>query len=120
MSSSKLEFKDLNTFITTNNSTIFIVYSYSDDGKLDSYCTKTQEISDILIYIKERFLDQKSDVTSRHIGIDTYTDNSVMILQTTKRKLLTSYKRYYIYNNDEDKIQNFLELFHETKFKTKK
>jgi hypothetical protein len=113
----KLVFKDLNIFISEHNSSIFIVNSFTDAGKIDSYCTKYTDIMDILIYIKERYLEKSKDLINRNIKILNYDTHFIFVLQTTKYESLVSYKNYYIYNKDMESIETFLEAFNNTVFK---
>jgi hypothetical protein len=113
----KLVFKDLNKFISENNSSIFIVNSYTNAGKFDSYCAKYIDIMDILIYIKERYLAKPDDTHNRNIKILSYDTHFINILQTTTYDKLVSFKNYYIYNKDNESVEIFLEAFNNTKFR---
>lgn len=115
-SESKLQFKDTNEFLFENNSTLFIVYSHTSKGKLDTYCSKPENLADIIVYIKDRYLDKKSDLKSRNVKLVSYTNNIINIMQTSVYKDITSYKNYYIYHKNSSLIFEFLELFKELQF----
>lgn len=117
MSSNSLQFKDLNSYVAEHIDNIFIVNGFDNAGTFDSCCTKYTNISDVLLYIRTRYLDQNDTIISRSIKIVNFNDSYVYVLQTTVRKTLTSYKHYYIHNSDDLEIEKFIESFRNSKFK---
>jgi hypothetical protein len=116
-SASTLDFTDLEKIVVKNMKNIFIVYSFNNKGRFDSYCSKYKDPDDIIVYMKERYSDQDKDLKHRTIKIIDKDDNYVKIQQKSEYSNLISFKNYVFYNDDVDIVMNFLELFTNTKFK---
>lgn len=115
MSESKLSFYSLNTKFENSNS--FMVHSFTSEGKMESYYCKYENIVDVLIYIKQRYLDQSKELKTRNIKIKKIDDTSINLLQKSTYENFVSHKNYIIYNTSMDEIEKFLEMFNDTKFK---
>jgi hypothetical protein len=108
---SELKFSDLNDLISENCGNILSVTSYNSKGKLDQYYCKYAKVEDVLEYIKTRYLEQSKDVSSRSIKIESRTDNTITIVQTTKYPELLSYKNYFVHHKNSAEILSLADKF---------
>ena len=116
MPSEDLEFITFNNYNMNTKKRLFIIYSHTNKGKIDSCISKFTDIKDIYHYIVKRYKDQSDDVVSRKVGNFDGDFNYVIIRQTTEYRNYISWKDYCVYSPDENEIQKLRDLIYDTKF----
>lgn len=114
--SKTLDFYTLDSWISKEHRSYFLVESFTSTGETHSYISEMKSVTEVHNYIVTRFKEKKESIKARKVRIAKDEDTVLHFLQTTTYESYISYKLYKIYGTT-DQISRLKKLIYETDFK---